>query len=402
MRILHTSDWHLGKRFHGYDRTQEQALFLDWLLDQVQQHEVDVLIVAGDVFDVPSPSHVARRLYYEFLARLGRQQREVQAVVVGGNHDSGDLLNAPAELLKPLRVHVKGRAVRTPGQPIDYTQFEIPLVARGERLTCLAVPHLHIADCPRVSPGESAVAEFYHQLGRAYEDHPHPIICTGHLYTTGARIASGSGEDSQIPPDTVGTLERITLADFPAHFRYLALGHIHRAQPLERPDGATAYYSGSPLPYSFRDHQLKHGVMLVDIEGGDVARTSFLPYESPVELRVLRGSRDEILEALRAAPDGEPDLNAPFCSIVCPLQAPEPGIIGHFQQAARGKYLRLGPIQTPRPGGAARVRLQTPEPQQLSPLPIAQEEYQRQYQQPMPEDMMALLEEIVQSVERGE
>ncbi|PID90848.1 MAG: hypothetical protein CSA97_00750 [Bacteroidetes bacterium] len=405
MRILHTSDWHLGIRFYGYDRTQEQSLFLDWLVGQIQAHDVDALVIAGDIFDVPSPAHHARRLYFDFLARLTTLPRPVQTIIVAGNHDSGNLLEAPAELLQALRIHVKGGVERSPGQPMDYTQFEVPLTTQDGRLaTCLAVPYLRIADCPKPTQERSPLAEFYHQLGCAYQDHPYPIICTGHLYATGAKLASRSGESTQPKFDMVGSLERIAMADFPPHFTYLAFGHIHRMQALEGHlgEGKLAYYSGAPLPYSFRDHQLEHGVLLVDIEGEGQAKTTFLPYSSPVELRVLRGTKEQVIAHLSAVPEAEPDFLAPFYSIVCPLQSPEPGLVNIFQQAAKGRYLRLGPIQTPKPGDSRQPqsqRLHAPELQRLSPLPIAQEEYQKQYQQPMPEGMMAILEDIVQSVE---
>ena len=108
MRVLHTADWHLGQRFiSGHERTEEHRHFLEWLVATVREQRVEVLVVAGDIFDTGSPSNQALELYYSFL--LTMQQTSCRdIVVVGGNHDSPATLNAPARLLRHLRVHVVG------------------------------------------------------------------------------------------------------------------------------------------------------------------------------------------------------------------------------------------------------------------------------------------------------
>ena len=107
MKILHTSDWHLGRTLCGKKRTREFEGFLDWLLAALREHGADVLLVAGDVFDSPTPGIRAQELYYRFLCRAAASGRR-HVVVVGGNHDSPSFLNAPKELLRSLNVHVVG------------------------------------------------------------------------------------------------------------------------------------------------------------------------------------------------------------------------------------------------------------------------------------------------------
>src|SRR5919107_1672020 len=114
MKILHTADWHLGKRFEQCERTDEHQHFLDWLIGVISQHEIDVLLIAGDVFDTGSPSNAALKQYYDFLWALRKTNcREV--IIIGGNHDSVSTLNAPQTLLKHFRVHVVG------GVPLEFT-----------------------------------------------------------------------------------------------------------------------------------------------------------------------------------------------------------------------------------------------------------------------------------------
>ncbi|RME09699.1 MAG: exonuclease subunit SbcD, partial [Bacteroidetes bacterium] len=109
MKILHTSDWHLGQKLTGRDRDEEHRLALDWLADFIAQEKVDVLVVAGDVFDIHNPPNSARELYYRFLRKL-IQSSVRHVVVIGGNHDSPNMLEAPKELLQLLGIHVVGAA----------------------------------------------------------------------------------------------------------------------------------------------------------------------------------------------------------------------------------------------------------------------------------------------------
>ena len=107
MKFIHTADWHLGNTMHDIDRTRETGAFLDWLKTEIATVGAEVLVIAGDVFDVVNPSNIAKKQYYRFLASL-LQTKCSNVVVIGGNHDSGSLLDAPAEILEALNIKVVG------------------------------------------------------------------------------------------------------------------------------------------------------------------------------------------------------------------------------------------------------------------------------------------------------
>ena len=152
MRILHTADWHLGQRLHGYDRAEEHAHFFRWLLAQLRHYQPNAMLVAGDVFDSLNPSAQAQRQYYELMGTLGREFPELQVVVCAGNHDSGLRLEAASPLLRCFRIEVRGTVTKDADGQIDYQQFAVPLQGvNGDRAICLAIPYLRVADCPKPS-----------------------------------------------------------------------------------------------------------------------------------------------------------------------------------------------------------------------------------------------------------
>ena len=150
MRVLHTSDWHLGRTLYGRKRHEEFEVFLGWLAETIRQNEIDILLVAGDVFDTGTPGTRAQELYYRFLCRVAASSCR-HVVVVAGNHDSPSFLDAPKELLKALNVHVAGSAAPRPEDEV--------LVLRNEQdnpeLIVCAVPYLRDRDIRTAEAGES-------------------------------------------------------------------------------------------------------------------------------------------------------------------------------------------------------------------------------------------------------
>ncbi len=263
MRILHTADWHLGKKLDQNDRSQEHQMFLDWLLDTIQALQIEALLIAGDVFDSGSPANETLRMYYNFLVRL-RQTCCRHAVIIGGNHDSISTLNAPKELLRALQVHVVGGV---PDQPAEQI---IPLTnAAGEtEAIVVAVPFLRDRDVRLSIPGESAlereqriregIAAHYHKLLPLVADYLNqniPVIATGHLFAQGA---APSDSEKEIH---VGSLGQVPASAFPNEFAYIALGHLHRPQSV---GGIPQIrYSGSPIPLSFSEAQDEKQVVIL-------------------------------------------------------------------------------------------------------------------------------------------
>ncbi|MCG5512460.1 exonuclease SbcCD subunit D C-terminal domain-containing protein [Ectothiorhodospira shaposhnikovii] len=306
MKILHTSDWHLGRRLFGRQRYEEFEAFLDWLAVLIEDAGVDVLVVAGDVFDTSTPSNRAQSLYYRFLCRLaGSCCRHV--VVVAGNHDSPTFLDAPRELLKVLDVHVIGAV------PDDLADEVLvlhhPETGMAELVVC-AVPYLRDRDIRRVEAGESVedkdrkliegirdhyrtVVELACRRRAELDGHP-PMLATGHLFTAGGRTMDGDG----VRDLYVGSLAHVGRDIFPDGLDYVALGHLHVAQTVQGSERVR--YSGSPLPMGFGEAGQRKSVCLVELEAGGSLLTVRCP-EVPVfqPLARVRGDWEAIQARLR-------------------------------------------------------------------------------------------------------
>lgn len=275
MKILHTSDWHLGRALYGKKRYEEFASFLNWLVETIEANAIAALLVAGDVFDTGTPSNQAQALYYRFLGRVAASSCR-HVIIVAGNHDSPSFLNAPKELLNALNVHVV-----VSGEPLA----EQVLVLRDQQqlpeLIVCAVPYLRDKDVRMVDVGESVedkerkllegirqhyalVAERAEQQ-RAELGEELPIVAMGHLFTAGGQTVEGDG----VRELYVGSLAHITAGIFPPCFNYLALGHLHVPQKVNGLE--TARYSGSPLPMGFGEAKQQKSVCVVDFHGTKAA-----------------------------------------------------------------------------------------------------------------------------------
>ncbi|MDI9228402.1 exonuclease subunit SbcD [Serratia bockelmannii] len=306
MRIIHTADWHLGQFFYSKSRAAEHQAFLDWLLAQIIQHQVDALIVAGDLFDTGSPPSYAREMFNRFVVAL--QPSGCQLVVLAGNHDSVATLNESRELLACLNTRVITSA--TP-------QGEQQVLTLKQRdgtpgaLLC-AIPYLRPRDILRSQAGQSgrekqislleAIEQHYQQCYAAAlaerAERELPIIATGHLTTVGV-TKSDSVRDIYI-----GTLDAFPAQAFPPA-DYIALGHIHRAQRIA--DSDHIRYSGSPIPLSFDELGREKSVFLLDLSHQlDAVTPLTIPLFQPMQM--LKGSMAEIEQLLTQFTDSDSEL----------------------------------------------------------------------------------------------
>ena len=306
MRIIHTADWHLGQFFYSKSRAAEHQAFLDWLLAQIIQHQVDALIVAGDLFDTGSPPSYAREMFNRFVVAL--QPSGCQLVVLAGNHDSVATLNESRELLACLNTRVITSA--TP-------QGEQQVLTLKQRdgtpgaLLC-AIPYLRPRDILRSQAGQSgrekqislleAIEQHYQQCYAAAlaerAERELPIIATGHLTTVGV-TKSDSVRDIYI-----GTLDAFPAQAFPPA-DYIALGHIHRAQRIA--DSDHIRYSGSPIPLSFDELGREKSVFLLDFSHQlDAVTPLTIPLFQPMQM--LKGSMAEIEQLLTQFTDSDSEL----------------------------------------------------------------------------------------------
>ncbi|HBZ94114.1 MAG TPA: exonuclease subunit SbcD [Pseudomonas sp.] len=309
MRILHTSDWHLGQHFMGKTRQAEHQAFCAWLLEQVHAHEVDVLLIAGDVFDTGAPPSYAREQYYRLVVDL--RDAGCALVVLGGNHDSPAMLGESRSLLAQLGTRV------VPGVGVDPGEQVLVLLDRTGQpgaILC-AIPFIRPRDVMASQAGQSAqdkqqslqqaIAEHYQALyqlalSRREAFAPAlPIIATGHLTTVGASASESVREIY------VGSLEAFPTSAFPPA-DYIALGHIHRPQKV----GGLEHirYSGSPIALSFDEARQQKEVLLLDFGEGELQSITPLPVPVFQPMASLRGSLKELAGAIAAAAEqGTPE-----------------------------------------------------------------------------------------------
>jgi DNA repair protein SbcD/Mre11 len=295
MRILHSSDWHLGQHFMGKTRQAEHQAFCTWLIEQVRTHQVDAVLIAGDVFDTGAPPSYAREQYNRFIVELHATGCEL--VVLGGNHDSVAMLGESKTLLAQLGTRV------IPGVCDDLAEQLLVLKKRDGSpgaILC-GIPFIRPRDVLQSQAGQSAedkqqslqqaIARHYQALHalaeakRAELGGELPIIATGHLTTVGA-----SASDS-VREIYVGSLEAFPTSAFPPA-AYIALGHIHRPQKV----GGLEHirYCGSPIPLSFDEARQQKEVLLVELEGSALRSVQPLPVPCFQPLLSLRGSLKEL------------------------------------------------------------------------------------------------------------
>ena len=297
LKLLHTSDWHLGATLCGRRRLDEAEAFVRWLLQLLEKEQINIVIIAGDVFDSVMPGNAAQEIYYRFLAEASALPDCRHIVVIGGNHDSPSLLEAPAALLERLNVYVTGEASE------HLTDEVIELCNRSGRVEMLvgAVPYLRDRDLRSSFEGEafadkeqnllSGIVNHYSIIGCELEkrriDSGAPVVVTGHLFAAGA---SGNNDEG-VRDLYVGGLAAFHGNAFPACADYVALGHLHAAQKV----GGSDYirYSGSPVPVGFNECKRQKYVNVVEFESGGC---KIIPHEVPVfrELCTVAGNMTEI------------------------------------------------------------------------------------------------------------
>lgn len=307
IKVLHTSDWHIGRTLHGRKRYEESEAFLNWLAGLIEGEAIDLLLVAGDVFDNSTPGNTAQEIYYRFLCRVAASANR-HVVVIAGNHDSPSFLNAPRDLLKYLNVHVVGCAATPPAD-------EAIVIAGANRepgLIVCAVPYLRDRDIRVAEAGESiedkerklieGIRRHYRLVCDAARQKrdllkkPVPIVAMGHLFAAGGRTVDGDG----VRELYIGSLAQVGADLFPEGIDYLALGHLHIPQKVGGSD--VIRYCGSPIPIGFGEADQQKCVVLVEFYGNAPYITE-IPVPRFRELKSLRGDWQTIaagIEAMRS------------------------------------------------------------------------------------------------------
>lgn len=291
MIILHTADWHLGKKLYDYDLSGIQSQYLDWLAEYLKEEKVDYLLVSGDVFDLANPSSESLRMYYEFLRKA--MHAGTRLIITGGNHDSPLVLNAPALLLQSMNVFVVGCL----SENIDEMIFPLKNHDGEVESVVVAMPFLRDRDLRRSVAGQGyqeriesireGIKLRYQELTeRAQTLYPNKAtIAMGHLFVQNA-VVSDSEREIQ-----VGNQAAFSIAGFPPQLQYIALGHIHRPQSFG--DKGNIRYSGSPYPLSFSEKDHHKEMVRLEINDGKI---DILPVALPrfAGLKSITGNLREV------------------------------------------------------------------------------------------------------------
>ena len=309
MKILHTSDWHLGHRLDEYSQFEEQTLFLSWLEQTIKEDEIDVLLISGDVFDTNTPSSQSLKMYYNFLVNL-RTSNCKHIVITGGNHDSPGTLNAPKEILNALDIKVVGKATGN-------IEDEVFLLEKGsEKVIVAATAYLRDQDIRRAVEGEkfdeitdrykTALINHYQNAADRCEEikktHQEAVIIgMGHLFAIGGSVSES--EQSIY----VGTLGHIGADDFPKAFDYIALGHLHRPQIVGGNDKIR--YCGSPNILSFSEIGYDKKIIILETKESDIKRIEDMVIPKFRELLKIKGTKAECLTQVELLEPPRTDLS---------------------------------------------------------------------------------------------
>ncbi|MBU3658637.1 MAG: exonuclease subunit SbcD [Flavobacteriales bacterium] len=292
LKILHTSDWHIGKQLLKVDFNEDMELFFNWLIEIISSEKIDVLLMSGDLFDQANPAQSALTQYYKFLKRL--IPLECKIIITGGNHDSPYVLNAPKELLQFLDIEVIG------GAPENQQELFIPIEKNGEKVVVAAVPFLRDKDIRTAAPGESyddkmeqikaGLKAYFENVNNYYSEKYNGFnyVVMAHLFAQGAQT---SESEREIQIGNQAGIEAAIFGDAPD---YVALGHIHKPQAVGFPH---IRYSGSPISLSFSEKLDRKQVVILDIQNGKL-NTELL--EIPIFRRLVtfEGTLAEVKEQI--------------------------------------------------------------------------------------------------------
>lgn len=414
MRLVHTSDWHLGHTLHDAPRDHEHRAFIAWLLERLVEQRADVLLVTGDVFDSANPPAVALTAWYDFLAEARRRCPDLDIVVIGGNHDSPARLDAPERLLRSLRMHIIGGLPRTATGELDLDRLIVPVRDAGGRVAgwVAAVPFLRAADLPRDAEGPSGdplvegVRAIYAEVLTAARARCQPdqaLIATGHCFMVSTRVSHLS--ERRI---LGGNQHALPLNIFPRDLSYVALGHLHKPQRVGR--AGNVRYAGAPLALAMNEAAYKHQILVVDFDGAELA--ALRPIYVPRLVELLRvpprgalpvADLASHLALLQPAIEGEPPWSRPFLEVCVALDRPEPRLRALVEEALADRRPRLVRLDVEYTGSGAALTesMSGRDLKDLDPEDVFVRRYQRDHDGDPPPPLVTAFRELLDHVRAG-
>ena len=398
MKILHTSDWHLGHTLYNYDRSHEQQAFLQQLTRIVAEEMPDAMVVSGDIYHYSTPSAATQKMYTDGMLEIHRVCPGMTIVVTAGNHDSSSKLEIDSSLWKHFGVKVVGNIERNQ----EEVNLEKHIVeVRNDRGILkgyiIAVPHVYPQNFPILdteTPREERQARFFQALQDEVEKmnaERLPVVLMAHL--------SIEGSDQTGHDDTVGGIEYVPISAMGEGYDYLALGHIHCPQNIKG-SRHCARYCGTPLPVSF-DEAYPHSVSIVEIQGEKAPQIKTIEIENPMPLITLPKEAvdfEEAIKLLEEYPDDKPayirlnvlikDYLAPDCN-------------ERASNAVKGKnckFCYIKPNREKHTSDDETKHISIQEMQEMSPLEIAKLYFKEAEGEEMDEELCELMNSVVQKV----
>ena len=396
MKVIHTSDWHLGHVLYNFDRTAEHGAFLEQLCELVRSEKPDALLVSGDIFDSAQPSIPAQRLYNRMMIEIARMNPDTTIVVTAGNHDGASRQELFSELWdEAFNVKYVGKIGHKEDGTVDLDKFIVMIPGKG---FIVAVPYIYGENYPESTDNSRVPIQDFHQrlLDRVAERNLEglPVIMMDHLAVASCDIA---GHDSSKARLVFEDLELLGKG-----WDYLALGHIHKPQTIK---GTAARYCGSPIPVSF-DEDYEHSVSVVTIgKHGDAPMITTVPVKNAMPIWNLpreAGTFDEVKAAIAAIPAGAKGYARVNIKTKDILPMDQKIEIEALMKEHKG--IRMCNINLVREGGSAPRELKTYTPDELKQsvdaVMIAKDYYSASHNgDELPEELVRILEGIVREVE---
>ena len=256
LKILHTSDWHIGQLLHGEERFAEQRHMLDQITQLVMHEQPDLMLLAGDIYDVAVPNTKALRMLSDALMDIHRACPEMTIVAISGNHDSAVRHEVNQQVWQALGVHMIGSMHNT-----DIHQHIIPILSRDNTLLA------YVAAVPYAAQrmiSDDFYQRLHEQIAQMGAEAHVPILFVGHLAASTCQSTGHSVDTYSNDTIYIGNIETMDIHQLGSTYDYIALGHIHKAQNLTD----RARYCGSPIAMSFDEvaRDYRHGVTIVQID----------------------------------------------------------------------------------------------------------------------------------------
>lgn len=399
LKILHTSDWHLGKKIYKTSRLMEQKLFLDWLIQQVIDEQIDALIVAGDIFDTPRPSDQALEVYFNFLQHL-MNNTKADLYLISGNHDSGRFLEAPKAIFDAKRIHLSG--LFNPRLPIESYQHRLTDHQNTQVLITL-MPYFRSFDLAHgaglIENQEQhildSLSDFFEQASKNAQPKDQRLLVAHHLF--GSFQAAGSEQGLNL-----SGLETIPLSLLEKNFDYVALGHIHNPQWVKHSRPKTRY-SGSPIPFRFSEIQQK-SITYLHLEGEKIdAKAIPVPCFRP--LIQIKTDDENCLSHLKNHLQELPDCPLPaLLEVICEIKSAQAGLADLMREVCKDFPCELVSVQTHLAKSVDQGRASAKLSTNTSTEKLFEMFYQQKFPESVgaPEQMMKIFKELLEEIRSHE